>query len=147
MEAKTYIKDLKISPKKLRFILPEIKKLRPIDALAKLFYMPKKSARIFYKAIKSAIDSAKLTLKTSEDLLRFRLLTIEEGRRLKRFQPGGRGTVKPILKRYAHIKMILVAENKQSLIKKVKSGKNEEVEMKNLKVKTKSKTQKSRKKI
>ena len=109
METQTYIKNVKISPKKLRFILPEIKKLSPAEALDRLFYMPKKSARIFYKAIKSAVDNAKLILKTSEKQLKFRLLTVEQGRKLKRFRAGGRGAAKSIMKRHAHIKIILAA--------------------------------------
>ena len=114
-------------------MLPEIKKMRPTDALEKLFYHPKKPAKIFYKAIKSAVNNAKLTLKTSEDLLRFKLLTVEEGRKLKRFQPGAKGTVKPILKRYAHIKIVLTAEKS-----KVKT-KNSKVQVKSQKLKNGSK--------
>jgi len=117
VESQAYIKNLKISPKKLRFLLPEIKKLRPSEALEKLFYIPKKSAKIFYQAIKSAVSNAKTTLKTGEEMLKFKLLTIEEGRKLKRFQPGARGMVKPILKRYAHIRIVLEAEKPQVTIK------------------------------
>ncbi|MFN4212563.1 MAG: 50S ribosomal protein L22 [Microgenomates group bacterium] len=113
MEIATYIKNIKISPKKLRFLLPEIKKLKPAEALDCLLYTPKKGAKIFYKAIKSAIDNAKNVLKIREDLLRFKLLTVEEGGRLKRYRPGGRGTVKPIVRRMSHIKIILKAENKK----------------------------------
>jgi len=118
MEVQTYIKNLKISPKKLRFLLAEIKKKKPADALDHLFYTPKKPAKIFYKAIKSAVDNAKSTLKTNENLLKFKLLTVEEGRRLKRFQPGGRGTPKSIMKRYAHIKIILTADVKEPIVEK-----------------------------
>lgn len=113
MEIKTYIKNIRISPKKLRFLLPAIKKLKPVKALDYLFYSSKKGAKIFYKAIKSAIDSAKNVLKTNEDLLKFKLLTVEEGQKFKRYRPGGRGTVKPIIKRMSHIKIILEEENKK----------------------------------
>jgi len=110
MESQAYIKNIKISPKKLRFLLPEIKKRKPAEALNYLLYTPKKGARIFYKAIKSAINNAKTVLKVSDDLLKFKLLTVEEGRKLKRFQAGGRGTAKSIIKRYSHIKIILIAD-------------------------------------
>jgi len=109
MESKTYIKNIKISPKKLRFLLPAIKKLTPVQALNNLMYTPKKAARFFYTAIKSAVNNAKNTLKTNEDLLKFKLLTVEEGQKLKRFKPGGRGTAKIILRRFSHIKIILEA--------------------------------------
>ena len=118
MEAGAYIKNLKISPKKLRFLLPAIKKMSPVESLDYLFYTPKKGAKIFYKAIKSAITNAKAVLKTSEDLLKFKVLTVEEGRKLKRSQPGGKGTVKPIKKRYAHIKVILTVGTAESVTEK-----------------------------
>jgi len=106
----TYIKDLKISPKKLRFLLSEIKKLKPVEALDYLMYTPKRSAIIFYQVIKSAINNAKNVLKIDEKQIRFKHLSVEEGHRLKRFKSGARGTVKPILRRFAHIKIILDAE-------------------------------------
>ncbi|MBI4009037.1 50S ribosomal protein L22 [Candidatus Roizmanbacteria bacterium] len=110
MESKTYLKNIKISAKKLRFLLSEIKKLKPIEALDYLLYTPNKSARVFYKSIKSAISNAKNVLKVNEDLLKFKFITVEEGRKLKRFRHGGRGTMKPIIKRFSHIKVILEAE-------------------------------------
>lgn len=118
METRAYIKNIKISPKKLRFLLPAIKKLTPAKSLEYLFYTPKKGARLFYKAIKSAINNAKQTIKVNEDLLKFKLLTVEEGRKLKRYQPGGKGVAKPIKKKYAHIKIILTADVKEPVVDK-----------------------------
>lgn len=113
MEIKTYIKNIRISPKKLRFIVEEVKKMKPVEAIEALSYSPKRGAKILLKAIQSAINNAKNNFKISEDLLKFRLLTIEEGSRLKRFRPGGRGTIKPYQRRSSHIKIILV-DNKDN---------------------------------
>ena len=110
MESLTYLKNLKITPKKLRLFLPVIKKMTPEQAVQSLMYSPEKSARVFYKGIQSAIANARQTLKVGDDLLKFKLLTVEEGQKLRRFKAGGRGTAKPIMRRYAHIKIILVAE-------------------------------------
>lgn len=110
MEAKSYSKNLKISPKKLRFLLPEIKKMSPSDALVSLLYMPQKPAKIFYKTISSAIANAKNVLKVDEKLLKFKHLSVEQGNKIKRFRAGGRGTAKPILRRFAHIKIVLETE-------------------------------------
>jgi large subunit ribosomal protein L22 len=112
MEAKTYIKHIRISPKKLRFIVDEVRKMSPNEAINTLFYSPKRSAKILLKAIKSAVDNAKKTFKASEDLLRFKLLTIEGGPALKRFRAGGKGGVKPYKRRSSHIKIILSVINK-----------------------------------
>jgi large subunit ribosomal protein L22 len=150
MEFKAYIKNVKISPKKLRFFLPAIKKLTPKESLDYLFYVPNKAAKILYKAIKSAIDNAKNISKTREDLLKFKLLAVEEGLKLKRYRPGGRGTVKPFERRYSHIKIVLedsslIGEKKQEVQsklvpleqKKVKNTSNKN--KKNIKVGTKVK--------
>lgn len=115
MEVKADFKNLKITPKKLRLLLPEIKKLTPIQSLDYLYYSPKKGAKIFYKAIKSAINNAKNNFKISDDLLKFKVLTVNEGQKLKRFKPGGRGTVKPFKKRFSHIKIVLTAEEKKEI--------------------------------
>ncbi len=110
MESGAYIKNLRISPKKLRFMLAEIKKLSPVEAMDKLNYMSNHPAKIFFNSIKSAVTNAKNVLKVDEKTLKFKYLTVEEGRRLKRFRAGGRGTAKPILKRFAHIKIVLMAD-------------------------------------
>lgn len=116
MEFKAYIKNVRISPKKLRFFLPVIKKLTPSEAMNYLFYMPQKAAKILYKSIKSAVDNAKSVAKIEENLLKFKFLTIEQGFVFKRYRPGGRGTVKPYKKRTAHIKIILEAQKPSTKI-------------------------------
>jgi len=111
MESITYLKNLKLSPKKIRFYLLEVKKLTPNESLKFLYYGKQKATRILYKAIQSAIANAVSTLKTDANLLNFKLLTIEEGKTLKRYRPGARGNVRPIKKHTSHIKIILVAKN------------------------------------
>lgn len=121
MEVRSYIKNLEISPKKLRFLLPKIKELSPQEAMDELMYTPKKPARMLYSAVKSAIDNAKNVLKVDPSLLKFKLFTVEEGKRLKRFRAGGRGTTAPFRKRLAHIKIVLETnEKKESMDEETK---------------------------
>jgi len=135
-ESLTYLKNLKISPKKLRFYLASVKKMNPNDSLKFLFYGTQKANAILYKAIKSAIDNAVLSLKTTPDLLRFKLLTIEEGYKLKRYKPGSRGNMKPIKRRMSHIKIILVVRKPEEKAVKVEETKKvEKKETKKLEVK------------
>src|SRR3989338_1260198 len=110
MESKAYFINLPVSPKKIRFYLPAIKKLKPINSLDYLFYERTDAAGILYKAIKSAISNARQLLKVEDNLLNFKLLTIEQGQKLKRFRPGSRGNAKPINRRMSHIKIILEAK-------------------------------------
>ncbi len=132
MESTTYLKNLRISPKKLRFFLPAIKVMSPAQSAEYLFYVNKKPANIFYKAIKSALNNAKNALKVDPDLLQFKLLTVEEGQKLKRYKAGGRGTAKPIKRRLSHIKIILKAvEHKpepETEVKKIEAAAKSEVQ-------------------
>ncbi len=113
MESQTYIKNIRTSAKKLRFIAADIKRRNPVDALHNLNYMPKRSARLFHKAIRSAIANAKIKLKVGDDLLRFKSLVVEQGQKIKRYRAGGRGTAKPFQRQSAHIKIVLVADKPQ----------------------------------
>lgn len=139
MESITYIKNIKIPPKKLRWWLLNIKKLSPLSALDYLMYEPNKAARLYHQAIKSAIASAKQTLKVTDDLLQFRLLTIEQGHILKRYRPGSRGSPKPYKHRFSHIKIILTAKETVKPVLKVAEKKVIKEEVKKIvekKVKT-----------
>ena len=109
-EVSAYIKNLPITPKKLRFLLPSVKKLSPKEALEKLPYVNKKAAQFFYKAIKSAVDNAKNLYGVNENMLKFKLLTVEEGIKLKRWRAGSRGRAKPYMRRRSHIKIVLQVE-------------------------------------
>ncbi|PIZ64965.1 hypothetical protein CO051_04985 [Candidatus Roizmanbacteria bacterium CG_4_9_14_0_2_um_filter_39_13] len=112
MESLTYIKNVKSTPKKLRMIRDLIVQMEPHDALDYLMYATSKASNIYYKAVQSAIANATLASKVSPDMLKFKLLTIEEGRTLKRHHAGSKGMAKPILKNFAHIKIILESEQK-----------------------------------
>lgn len=123
MEVKTYIKNVKISPKKLRFLLPEIKNLDPVKALDYLLYSNKKGAKIFYKAIKSAVNNIKQKVGVNLNNLRFKILTVEQGRVLKRYKAGSKGMAKPIRKRYSHIKIVLESVEEGKETNKINNGK------------------------
>ena len=131
MEAKAYFINLPVSPKKVRFYLPAIKNKKPIDSLDYLFYERTDAADILYKAIKSAISSARQLLKVEDSLLNFKVLTVEQGQKLKRYRPGSRGNANPINRRMSHIKIILEAS--KGAVKSVESVKS--VETKKLEVK------------
>lgn len=110
MEAQAYIKNVRVTPKKLRFLLSEVKKLSPQGAMDKLLYVEQKPARILRKAIQSAVTNAKAVLKVDEGALTFKTLTVEQGNRMKRYKAGGRGTAKPFVRQFAHIKVVLIAK-------------------------------------
>lgn len=107
MKTKNSYKNIRMSPKKLRFLLDSIRPLRPSDAVIFLTHTRGKSAKILSKLIASAIADSKRVLKTEEDMLQFKLLSVDEGPKLKRYKAGGRGTAAPIKRRFAHINIVL----------------------------------------
>lgn len=121
MESKAYFINLPVSPKKVRFYLPAVKKLKPINSLDYLYYERTDAAGILYKAIKSAISSARQLLKVDDNLLSFKLLTVEQGQKLKRYRPGSRGNANPINRRMSHVKIILEVKKPVESVKSVKS--------------------------
>lgn len=133
MEAKASVTDVHSTPKKLRILLADIKKMSPVKAMDHLFYSPKKSANILYKVIKSAVDNAKATLQIDAHLLEFKLLKVDQGHALRRYNPGSRGNAKPYRKQFAHINVVVgvkagqskselvgVSENKSKIVEDVK---------------------------
>ena len=127
MESRSYFKNQKSTPDKFRIITAQIKGLNPVQATKKLETMNKKAAGLLNKMVKSAIVNAKQTLKVDESMLEFKLLTIEEGQKLKRFRPTSRGMAKAFLRRMSHVKIILtprkVEENEKPEKETVKPAK------------------------
>ncbi|KKQ38310.1 MAG: 50S ribosomal protein L22 [Candidatus Roizmanbacteria bacterium GW2011_GWA2_37_7] len=123
MESLTYIKNIKITPKKLRMIRDLVVRMSPQDALDHLLYTTSKASKIYYKAIHSAVSNATQSFKVSPDMLQFKLLNIEEGRTLKRFHAGSKGMAKPIKKSFSHIKIILESVQEKSKTKHIEQQK------------------------
>ncbi len=146
MEAKASVTDVHSTPKKLRTLLADIRKMSPVKAMDHLFYSPKKSASILYKVIKSAVDNAKATLQIDAHLLEFKILKVDQGHALRRYNPGSRGNAKPYRKQFAHIQVVVGVKPGKSVksvdsVKPVESGKTSEtiedvkpVEKKTLKI-------------
>lgn len=126
MESRTYFKNLKITPRKLREVADMVRKNKPLEAVGVLSHSPKKAASILEQVLKSAITNAKQTLKVGEDMLEFKLLTIEEGQKLKRFRPGSRGMAKAFYRRFSHAKIIIGSRAPVSSVAKKEDKKVEE---------------------
>ena len=108
METLTYFKNVHVTPKKLRLVRSCICKFSPSVAVSSLLSMKgKKSARVLAGIIKSAIDNAVNLSQVEETALKFHTLIVEEGQKLKRFEAGSRGTPKPFIRRYSHVKIII----------------------------------------
>lgn len=87
------------------------------DALSQLKFHSSKTARLFYKLIKSAVSNASNNYNLKEDNLKIKTLTVDAGPTLKRYWFRSHGSADPLLKRSSHFAVVLT-EIKPSLIKK-----------------------------
>ena len=107
MEVQALTKHCRMSPKKVGEVTRQIQGLSASRALEVLQFIPRKSARLIEKTLKSAIANATHNAKLNPELLRVKIAAANEGTRIKRFQPKARGSAGPILKRMSHIRIVL----------------------------------------
>ena len=111
MEVKAYTKYARMSPLKVRKVARAIQGRNAGEALEMLSLIPRKSARLIGKTLKSAIANAENNNNLSSDALTIKTTIIKEGPAFKRFRPAARGSAHPYKKRTSHIRIVLTDEN------------------------------------
>ena len=96
-----------MSPKKMREVVRTIQGRKAPDAVDLLSLIPRKSARLIAKTLKSAIANAENNNNLSADTLVVKSAVIENGPVLKRFKAAARGSAAPRRKKMSHIRIIL----------------------------------------
>jgi large subunit ribosomal protein L22 len=96
-------KYVRISPFKLRRIANIIRNKDLVRVIAILKSLPHKGAELILRVVNSAQANAVNNNKESKDNLVLKTIQINEGPRLKRFQPRARGRMYQIIKRNSHI--------------------------------------------
>src|ERR1700745_3544280 len=123
MEVRATYRYAKISPFKAREITREIQGLPVSAALDVVAYSPKKAAALINKTLKSAVANAENNANLRVDGLVVKEATVGEGPTMKRMMTRGRGSGSRILKRSAHIRIILTDEIEIKTRDKKKGGK------------------------
>src|SRR5690606_30735942 len=111
MEVQSLTRYAHMSPKKMREVARTIQGRKAPEAVEYLTLIPRKSARLIVKTLKSAIANAENNNNLSADSLTVKLALIENGPVLKRFKAGARGTAKPRRKPMSHIRIVLTDGN------------------------------------
>jgi large subunit ribosomal protein L22 len=107
MEVKATQRYVRISPQKVRMIVDAIKGKPAETAINALKFMPQKSAGIVEKIVRSAVANADQNTSIDVDDLVVQNLIVDQGPTLKRFKARARGRGARILKRTAHITVVL----------------------------------------
>jgi len=125
LEAKAIEKYIRISPRKVKYVIDIVKKKPVEEAIGILSLTPNRAAVYVKKAIQSASANATENFKeykVAEDDLVIKEIYVNEGPTLKRFKPRARGRADRVLKRTSHITVLVSDENKKNLVKKGKKS-------------------------
>lgn len=96
-----------IPAQKVRLMVDAVRGMRALDALDILSNMPQASAHEVRKTVQSALANAEENESMAPEDMWISEIYADEGPTAKRFRPGARGRVKPILRRSSHITVLL----------------------------------------
>jgi large subunit ribosomal protein L22 len=100
-------KNVRTAPRKVRLILRPLKGRTIDEAVAILRNLPMPVARKVEKLVKSAAANAENNYNIPSSVLRIKNAYADEGVRLDRYRAGPRGRVKPWVRRYSHITVVV----------------------------------------
>ncbi len=103
MEAKAYLKFVRITPRKVQYVLDLIRGKNIKEAMAILNHTPRGASPLVAKLLKSAVANAEHNFQMNTDALYVSQCFVCPGPTLKRGQARGRGGYDRLLKRTSHI--------------------------------------------
>ncbi len=107
MEARAYLRYVRIAPRKVQIVLDLIRN-QPVDqAMAILKHTPKAACEPLAKLLKSAIANAENNHNMNKDDLYVSECFVCPGPTLKRIRPRAQGRAFRVLKRTSHITLVL----------------------------------------
>ena len=107
MEAKAYLRHVRIAPRKVQIVLDLIRN-KPVDvAMAVIKNTPKAACEPLEKLLKSAIANAENNHNMSKDSLYVAECYVTPGPNMKRIRPRAQGRAFSVLKRSSHITLVL----------------------------------------
>lgn len=105
-EVKSVTKYIRMSPRKVRRVVNEIRGKNAMHSLTTLNFMSFSAARVVEKALKSAISNAG-EKGLDIDSLMVKKAFVDEGITLKRIRPRAQGRAYPIKKRTSNITLVV----------------------------------------
>jgi large subunit ribosomal protein L22 len=102
-EARAVLKYARVSPRKARTVINEIRHRDISNAIELLQFSNTKAAKIIKKVLESAVANAESNSFADIDLLKVDMACVDEGPVLKRGRPRAMGQFGPIRKPTSHI--------------------------------------------
>lgn len=132
-EIKAAARFIRISPRKVRLVVDQVRGMDVVAALDLLKFVHKAAATPVYKLIYSAVANAENNFKLERKNLYIKSILANEGPTLKRYRPRAHGRSSAIRKKMSHIEVILASRT--GIAEKPKAEKHDK--------QTKEKTKKS----
>ena len=115
MEARAYLRNARIAPRKVQIVLDLIRNKPAKQALAILKYTPKAACEPVEKLLKSAIANAENNHGMDVSKLYVSTCFVTPGPTLKRIMPRAQGRAYRIFKRTSHVTMVVKEKNKEAV--------------------------------
>jgi len=112
MESTATLRFARISAQKARLVADLVRGKDAGEAIEVLSFLPKKMAPILRTLVESAMANAEHAAQRDNreldiDRLFVKTVTVDQGPALRRFRPRAQGRATPILKKTAHITVVL----------------------------------------
>ena len=107
MEAKAYLRYIRISPRKVQIVCDLIRGKDAGTAMAILMQTPKAASEPLMKLLKSAVANAENNFSMDVEKLVVSQVFATPGPILKRMRPRAQGRAFHVLKRTSHVTMVL----------------------------------------
>jgi large subunit ribosomal protein L22 len=107
METRAVAKFVRISPRKIRLVMDQVRGRQVGEALNMLSFAPQRGAGILKKLVNSAIANAEQNTDVDVDSLYIMRVYADEGPTLKRWRPRAQGRATSIRKRTSHLTVVL----------------------------------------
>ncbi len=118
MQTTAKLRNLRMSPRKIRLLIDLVRGMNVQDAMAQLIYSRKIAALPLRKLIASAIANATHNHNMKEETLIIKQAMVDGGSILYRWQPRAFGRAAPIRKRTSHITLVLEGDTAEGAEKK-----------------------------
>ena len=111
MTGKARLEQLRIAPRKVRYVADLIRGKGVEEALSILQFTRMRASEPLAKLVKSAVSNADQTPGVNVDKLYIALLKVDGGPTMKRFRPRAMGRATQVLKRTSTVTLVLEQAN------------------------------------
>jgi len=115
-------RHVRMSPTKVRRVIDLVRGMDARDALVTLKFAPQAASEPVYKVVASAIANAENTESLRADELYVSQAFVDEGVTMRRIRPRAKGSASRILKRAAHITVVVEPKSNKSVKSESKKG-------------------------